>query len=250
MPTPLVVLLLVILYGLLALFLGAVGQAAIKAVKQVAERRATSLTGVSTEIPGLLDCEVNGKRAVDRLLKEIGRWQCDLSRLAKRAEMHSKQMNDLPKITKAKTRLQRANRVAKQIDHSAVYVEKRMGLFQILTKEIIQNYEVMIGTLDVTKTTDGRTARVLVFAFESFDTAGTAAITGITHLKQGAISFEQSNLTRMVREAGKRLDHSLDGMLSCFTQFRGNCQCLHTELLLKCPSADSLIPHRKGSQPE
>ena len=254
MPTVLAALLWFILFGLASFLIGVLCLAAFKAIKQIAERRAISASWVSSAAPGLLDCEVDGKRAIDRLLKEINRLQVDINRLATRAEMYSKQINDLLKVTekrtikKAKTEQQRANRVGKQIDRSAIYIEKRTGLFEILTKEIVRNYEVMKATLDVTEEKNGRTSKSLIFAFGDFDRAGAAAISSVTLLKQGAEKFRQSNLTKVIREASKRLENSLDSMLSCFTQFRDNCLRLRTELTLKCANEDSSIPRKVGSQ--
>ena len=251
MPTALAVFLLIILFGLLALSMGMLCLAAIKAVKQIAERRATSASWVSSAAPGLLDCEVDGKRAIDRLSKEFGQWQVDIDRLATQTKTHSQQINDIvtgKRNRKAKTKQQRANRVGKQIDRSAIYIEKRTGLFAILTKEIVRNYEVMIATLNVIEEKDRLTAENLISAFDSFDRAGAAAISSVTLLKQGAEKFRQSNLTKVIREASKRLENSLDSMLSCFIQFRDNCLRLHDELTLKCANEDSSIPRKVGSQ--
>lgn len=240
MPAALAVFLWFTLSGLLALSLGLLCLAAIKAIKQIAEHRATSATWVSNEAPGLLDCEVDGKRAVNRLLKELRRLQVDMSRLATRTEAHSKQINDMVtgKRKEAKTEQQRANRVGKQIDRSAIYIEKRTGLFETLTKEIVRNYEVMIATLNATEEEGRLTAKHLILAFESFDSAGANIIIAVTHYKQGAELLGQSNLTKKIRGAGKRLENSLNSMLICFTQFRDNCLRLHTELALKCANED------------
>ncbi len=251
MPTALAVLLSVILFGLLALFMGTLCLVAIKAVRQITERRATSATWVSSEAPGVLDCEVDGKLAVDRLLKELKRWQVDINRLATRVETHSKQINDMvtgKRTEKAKSKQQRANRVGNQIDRSAIYIEKRTELFENLTKEIVQNYEVMIATLNVTEEKGRLTAETLIFAFEHLDIAGAAAVSSVTHYKQGAELLGQSNLTKKIRGASKRLENSLNSMLTCFIQFQDDCRRLHTELTLKCANVDSSIPHKEGSQ--
>ncbi|MBI2853060.1 MAG: hypothetical protein HYX84_08205 [Chloroflexi bacterium] len=249
MPTALAVSLLVILFGLLALSIGTVCLAAIKAIKQIAEHGATSATWVSAGVPGVLDCKVDGKRALDRLLKELRRWQIDIQTLATQTQAQEHVLFQATrKDINPKALRGIVNWLGKQTNRSAIYVEKRKCLFETLTGEVVRNYEVMATTLKMTDEKDRASTENLIYGFDNLDRAGTDLINGVKSYRNGVELLEQSNLTKMIREASKRLEVSLDSMVTCFTQFQDNCHRLHTELKLKCANVDSSIPHTEDSQ--
>ncbi len=146
------------------------------------------------------------------------------------------------------SKLKKANKTGGQINRSAIYIEKRTALFGTSTREIIRNYEVMISTLNMAEEKDRFSASNLKSGFEEFDKTGTTIIDAIMLYKRGAELSEQSNLTRVIREASKKLGNSLDNLRSCFIEFQGNCQHIHTELALKLANGDSSNPDKEGSQ--
>ena len=239
-PLFLAILLSIVLYGLLLLSLGLLLLAGINTVKQFAERRATSALWVTSEEPGLLDCSVDGIRAYNRLYKELIRLRIDINRFGKRTKDYTTQINHSKSgkiIKKEVTKFQKANRVGKQINNNAVYIEKRTELYNTITKEIVRNYEVMIGTLNPAQNDDLIKIKNLKKAFELFERFGVDVIDALKHYQLAADSMEKSNITRNIRQSSKRLITALTNMITCFEYFQRDCHRLYTQLELKSGSS-------------
>jgi hypothetical protein len=235
-PIFLAILLLIVLYGLLLLSLGLLLLAGVNAIKQFAERRATSALWVTSEEPGLLDCSVDGKRAYNRLYKELIRLKTDINRFEKRTKDYNAQINHSISgkiIKKEVTKLKKANRVGKQINNNAIYIEKRTALFITLIKEIIRNYEVMIATLNPAQEDDLIKIKNLKKAFELFEQAGGGVISALKYYQSAADSMEKSNMTKNIRQSSKRLITALNNMISCFDDLQRESHRLYTQLDLK-----------------
>ncbi len=251
MPTPLAVLLLIILFGLLALFISAVCLSGIKTIVQLAEHNATSAVWISREVPGVLDCEVDGPRATNRLLKECIKINSSFQKYGKELMAQSKLLEELEipnKKIKAKGKLKIANRIGIAIDHNAVYIEKRIKLFEILTNEITRNYRVMIETFNMTNERDRFSAIQLKSAFTKFDKAAGEILNAITHNKNAAELITKSNINRMVRLTSIRFKKALDDLSCGFIKFQNESQTLCKELETKLANVDSLIPDREDSR--
>ena len=235
MPTPVAAFILVFLFLFFAIIVAMLVIEVIKVVERFKEQRAISAQ-VSNNAPGILDCKVDGERATARLLAELNRWQVDIGVLSTEMKVFSSDLQDASERDNPEKQLRKANKVGKQINSSAEHVEKRIILFETLTREIIRDYELMISTLNMAVERDKISAKNLKSGFEGFDKAGTTIIEGILLGKEGAELSKQSNLTRIIREASKKLENSLGKLNSCFIQFQKDCHRLHTDLTLKLSS--------------
>ena len=246
MPTPVAVFLLVFLFLFLGIIVAMLVIEVIKIVERFLEQHAISVPWVSNDAPGILDCKVEGELAMARLSDELNLWQDDIRGLSTKIKMFSNDLQDAGEGIDPGKQQKKANKVGEQINSSANHVEKRIKLFDTLTREIIRDYEAMISTLNMTEKRNRISAQNLKYGFEKFDETGTIIMNGILLLKRGAESLKLSNLTRIIREASKKLENSLDKLNSCFIQFQKDCHRLHTDLALKLSST----PDMEGSQNE
>lgn len=247
MPTALAVFLLVILFGLLALSLGTICLAGIKAIRQIAEHRAVSASWVSDEVPGLLDYEADGERAANRFTKELKRFAIDTERLGKILILQTKRMQDLTrsgKTIKGTDKQKRGNQAGKVIDRSAIYIEKRVELFKVLVKDIARNYDGLIAAITINTEEDRFTAKHLVVTLESTGNITAASVVSMETYRDSVRSIQKQNLSRTVRIASKRLGDGLDNIITLFKQFQDNCCRLHTELASKIANVDSSNPDK------
>lgn len=205
----------------------------INAVRQFLEHRATSASWLSREAPGLLDYEADGERASKRFTKELNSFVINTQKLANILATHSKRMQALTKSGKAlkgTEKQKRGNQAGKSIDRSAIYIEKRVKLFEALVEEIARNYDGFITAISLDTVEDRATAQDLVTALQFSENATSGATTGIMGYRNSVKSVEQQNLSRTIRVSSKRLGDGLDSILKVFKQYQNNSRRLRTNL--------------------
>lgn len=124
MPTPLAVFLAAIV---LLIILGGVGIVLleiVRALRKLWEHRSITASWVADEPPGRLDYEFEGPRAANRFNKELIGLNNDTEALGKKMARYT---NDAPRMrARAPKKKQRwANSAARDINRSALYIERR-----------------------------------------------------------------------------------------------------------------------------
>jgi hypothetical protein len=198
----------------------AMGWEAFKFVRGYLEHRATSASYVSSEEPGLLDYEADGMRANKRFTRELNKLARQTATLNRRLERHTKRAARLVGKS-AKRRQRHANRSARSVSRNAVFVAKRLDLFEALVKDIA-----------TTRNTHGLAVSVLnPETREEIDATKTfqATLKGTHEITQGTIKsteeyrrsvqdIEDQNLSRTMRIASNALGSALDGVIGTLRQ--------------------------------
>jgi len=223
----LAVFLRVLLFGAVVILIGALILEFVKAFLQLKESVKTSADWLSKEAPGLLDCKVDGKKALDRLNRELEQLKHYVNRLRKRLATYSERLKDtqaLGEYSNPKVEQRKANKIGRELDRNATYLEKRTELFKDLLNEIFRDYEILSYSVNATDTTN------LILAFDSFGKAGDALMSFMGGYKESAKLLEKGNLTRTIRVASERLVRCTDNMHECFKTFHVKFKDLHDKL--------------------
>ena len=208
----------------------------IKAIRQFLDTRATSAEWVPTDNPGLLDYEADGERAIKRFTKELKQIATDTLKLAKNVVRYTKQMNDLAKsgkTAKGIDKQKRGNAIGSEITQSAIYIEKRTQLFDALTKDVIRNYNGLIDSMNIVTEEDRHAAEILLNSLDAFDSSISFAVSSMGEYRKIVKELEQRNLSRVIREATKRLADGLGKMIDCFSKFQNETRKLGEKLRTK-----------------
>lgn len=219
MPTPLAIFILVVFFLTLFFALGVVCYEIILGIRKYFEERATSPSWVSKEEPGLLDYEADGERATERFTKELlnlatitGKFTNKLSRYS--AEFSN--LNKPRKIIKGIEKQKKANKVAKDIDRNAVYIEKRVELFNALVNDIARNFNGIIVNTVIHTEEDKVVVQELLDTLVSYEQSTSGAINSVNQYKDSVRNIEKQNLSRTIRIASARLGNGLDRLLKIF----------------------------------
>src|SRR5690349_17043543 len=100
-------------------------------VRAFLERRATNALWISSEPPGLLDYEADGLRAQNDLNRMFNTLAKDTGRVGKSIQRGAKRLARAQNKN-GRVKQRRANRTAKHIDRSAVFIEKRLATLKNL----------------------------------------------------------------------------------------------------------------------
>ncbi len=236
MPDFLAIILLVILLTMLFIAILVILFESGKGVRKYCENRSISAGWISTEPPGILDCQVDGVRARDRFSKETKKLFERIECLSKIAEKHEHILKELDKQSKnidSKSKQQKANKIAKNLNNTAIYIQKRVNLFHDLVRDIIRNYDVMTKTWDVNDLETQENAQKIMFGFEHFSKAAESAVNALDSYKNAINIYIALNLTRNIRENGKRLVAALDDLIDVFEDFQNKCNNLNDQLQSK-----------------
>jgi hypothetical protein len=242
MPRLLAVILIVLLIVMIAIALSVIVYEVVGAVRGFLEHRATSSSWVSSERPGLLDYEADGIRASERFTKELIRLNRDTETLGKKLQRHTKAF-ERSKGKSAKTRQRRANRSAKDIDRSAVFIEKRSDLLQALVKDIVRNAEGLIAASNFETEADLSAAKEFRETLNQTHQVTTETLGSVVEYRESVTGIERDNLSRTVRIASGRLAGSLDGVVKMMRKHNsGSLKLVH--------SLDRKIAEAERSHPE
>lgn len=205
---------LVLIACMLALLTAAVSMIlfeVVRACRRFLEHRATSASWVEDEPPGLLDYEADGLRAMKRFTRELGRLGEDTQRLGKKMDKRRVRLEKQPRSARA--RQGHANRTGKDILKSAVFIQKRLGLFRALVKDINRNYKGLLENLPVGTEEDIQAARILRDALDGGRQATSETLDSTKEYRESVRGLEAQNPSRMVRLASNKLGKSLDGII-------------------------------------
>jgi hypothetical protein len=233
-----VAIVVIVLLGLMStVALSAIIYEVVRAVRAFLEHRATTPSWVSTEKPGLLDYEADGIRANERFAKELNKLNRGTEKLGGQLERHTERF-ERSKNASGKTKQRRANRSARDIDRSAVFMEKRLDLLQALVKDIVRNSEGVIASTDIETDADLAAAKEFrdTLAEGREATAGTLESTG--GYRESVKQIEEMNLSRTMRIASRRLAASLDGVEKMLRKHQGGLASLVRSLDSKIGEAE------------
>jgi hypothetical protein len=211
MPKLLAIVLIVLLVVMIAVALSVIVYEVVRAVRGFLEHRATTPSWVSSERPGLLDYEADGIRASERFTKELKKLTRDTAKLGAKLRRHTK-VFERSKGKSSKARQRRANRSAKDIDRSAVFIEKRLSLLQVLVKDIARNAEGLIGSSELETDADLDAAKDFRDTLNEVHQSTAETLGSVGGYRESVKEIEQQNLSRTVRIASGRLASSLEGV--------------------------------------
>jgi hypothetical protein len=120
---------------------------AVRAFRSFLEHRSTTPAWVESTAPGVFDYEPDLERASNRFTRELGKLARDTGRLGRKMDRHAKRMTkSAGKSGRVKQR--RADRAARDISRSAVFIEKRLALLVEIAKDIRRNQDGLVETLN------------------------------------------------------------------------------------------------------
>jgi hypothetical protein len=157
----------------------------------------------------------------------------DTGKLGKRMQRHAKWMEDAAKSKEAvpaKRKQQRANKAAKTIDRSAIFIEKRAELLEALVKDITRNYSGLISVATFQTNDDLDSGRSFLETLEGNRVACRGASGQVRSYRDSVRNVERQNLSRTMRISSKWLGDSLDATLKILAAFEGSSRRLYDEL--------------------
>lgn len=233
MPTPLAIFIMAVLFVMLFIGLGAVCYAVILGIRKYFEERATSASWVSKEEPGLLDYEADGIRAMERFTKEISKLTTNTQKLTTKLRRYTAEFNKfkkLGKIIKGIEKQNKANKVAKDIDRNAVYIEKRARLFDALENDITRNYNGIIANTVINTEEDKAMVQNFLDALVSYEQSVSGGINSLNKYRDSVRDIERQNLSRTISIASARLGRGLDSLLRIFQNSSNNLGLIRVKL--------------------
>ncbi len=233
MPTPLAIFLLVVLFLMLFIALGVVCYEVILGVRKYFEERATSSSWVSKEEPGLLDYEADGKRATERFTKELLKLKMNTEKFTNKLNRYSTEFNNLNrpgKAIKGNEKQKKANKVAKDIERNAIYIEKRAKLFDALVNDIGRNYNGLIVHTVIHTEEDKAVVNNFLDTLVLYEQSTSGAINGVKQYRDSIRNIENQNLSRTIRIASARLWGGLDSLLKTFRNSSQNSSLMRVKL--------------------
>lgn len=187
-------------------------------IRAFLEHRATSASWISDEPPGFLDYEVDGLRATDEFSSVITKLGEDTETLGKRLQRSTRRMQRAHRKS-AKHRQRIANRTAKSITRSSIYIERRLDLLKKLLKEMERNHRGVVANLPV-ETEDERTSARAAREAIAGACAATAESRKSTEGYRDAVqTLEAQNASRTLRIATGRLKKALSGVATTLKTF-------------------------------
>lgn len=233
MPIPLAIAVFTILFLMLVVAVGAIIYEIVRSIRKYLEERATSSSWVSKEEPGLLDFEADGTRATERFAKEITKLTINTGKLTEKLTKYTSEFTDWNKSGKviAGTKKQKkANNVAKDIDRNAVYIEKRVKLFDALENDITRNYSGVVVNTVMNTEEDKAMVQNFLDTLVSYEQSASGAINSVKKYRDSVRNIERQNVSRTIRIASARLGGGLDSLLRTFQNSSKNSSLLRIKL--------------------
>ena len=237
MPALLAVVLMVLMLLLVVVAVGVILYEVGKAARRFWQQRSVSATWVSAEEPGLLDFEADFEKGVDRFTIEMKKLGNDTQRLATQLNKHQKQILKLAKSSSPNKKQKRANRAAKDIGRSAVFISRRRELLDVLVKEIYRNGKGILSaaSLDLKDNTEDGSS--LQKTLDWLVDVTKVTIASLSKYKDATKGVRDRNLSRTIRVESDRLMQALDLMLGTLKQYNTDTQELRS-ILTKRMSAN------------
>jgi hypothetical protein len=213
MPRTLGLTLSVLLLGAVTIAVTMIGIEAWQAARRYLEHRATSASWVVASEPGLLDYEADGLRAQGRFTRELKKLNNDTELLGKRLRKHTRRMARLEGKSGRK-RQRAANRSAKSINKSAIFIEKRLALLKALVGDIDRNYSGFIRSI-----VSEPEIQAAIDLRDTLDTGHEVTMEARSSVAAYRVSVEEIealNPSRTVRIASGRLARGLKGIEAVF----------------------------------
>jgi hypothetical protein len=224
-PKPLAIILIAFLVLVIGIAVSMIGYETVRALRRFLQHRATTPSWVSSERPGLLDYEADGIRASKRFTRELSNLSDGTAELEKKIKRHTKRMEGLAnKSGKAKQR--RANRTAKDMDESAVYIEDRLDLLKAVVDDIFRNYSGLVSSISLDSDEDVRSAREFQTILYSGQEEAGQAVASVIDYRDSVRDLERQNVSRTVRIASRRLGDALDGIAVVLKQYQSRAKSL------------------------
>ncbi len=152
-------------------------------------------------------------------------------------------IDDPNKKYRATTKLKKANVIGGNLKNNALFLEKRVKLFDDLAKEIVRDYSLLMQTWDMGNSQDRLSALNMKQGFTYIDEALNQTIAAVDSYKQGATLYKQANLTKTIRVASSRLVSASGDLYQNLIQFQSNCRSLLAKV-------DDMVAIRGSSNPD
>ncbi len=199
---------------------------AVRSIGNLWENWTTSPERVEQTLPGLLDYEPDGERALRRcggLLTGLGR---DTERLGKTLNRITADLNRTNLQKNARRRQRAGDRGARAIGRSAYYIERRAKLLRATVNDIERNYRGLIDHTDIAEPVRG----VLLQGFDGLKTATDQAADNVRGYRESVQKLHDMNASRTIRHSTAQLGEALDGVLQLLDKNSKNSLRLHKRI--------------------
>jgi hypothetical protein len=218
MPKPLAIALLIPVGATIVASLAVVVVDIARNLRAFREHRATNVPWVVSEPPGLLDYEPDGVRAQDRLTAEFEKLTEDTRIVGMKVE---KARDQIPRLGERNifARQRWANRTARSINHSAIYIENRLAMLKLLVREIERDHRGLIETTPLETSEQIDTARLFRDTLNGSRAATSETAASVEEYREAVEGVESQNVSRSLRIAANRLGNALGGVARTLRSF-------------------------------
>ena len=139
-------------------------------------------------------------------------------------------LNKPGKTIKGNKKQKKANKVAKDIERNAIYIEKRAKLFHALVNDIARNYNGIIKNTVINTEEDKGVVQKFLDTLALYEQSTSRAINGIKQYRDSVRNVEKQNISRTIRIASARLGDGLGSLLDTFRNSSQNSSLMRVEL--------------------
>jgi Na+/phosphate symporter len=192
-----------------------------RGLQRFLEHRATNTAWLSAEPPGVLDYVPDSLRAMERFTRLLDKQAEDTQRVGEKMGKHAARLERAAKKSpQAQQRL--AKRVARDINKSAVFSEKRLKLLNALVCEIDRNYTAWFAVVAPESPEAAESLRGMRDSLASNRSSTHEAIESVIGYRASVKDIEEQNIARTMNAATKRLGAALDGTVRGFKKHEQN----------------------------
>ena len=199
MPAPLAVAFIVLIVLLVVVAVGVILYDVGKAVRRLWQQRSVSATWVSAEEPGLLDFEADFAQGTNRLISELNKLSKDTERLGRLLPKHQKRIQNAHVLSSPYKKQKRANRAAKDIGRSAVFISRRRELLDVLVNEVHRNGKGILSAASLDQKEYVEAGRSLQKALEENVDVTKTTIASLSAYRDAAKGLVDRNISRTMR---------------------------------------------------
>lgn len=186
---------------------------AINEVRGWRERRETSTAWIAAEPPGLLDYVPDLNRASKMFSRQMDRITRDTARVGKQTSRDARTIKWAVRLGPRTAQLW-ANRTAKGILRSAVFIEKRSAHLRETVDEHARVSESHLNSLGSPQGDEDRAALETARQAVAGRSATTAeAIESVSGYRDAVLGVSEQNFSRTLRVSNKRLADQLDAVI-------------------------------------
>lgn len=155
---------------------------------------------------------------MNRFTRELNKMSDDTQSLGSKLEKHTRRHVRLQGKS-GKVRQRGANRSAKSINKSAVYIEKRVALLKALVKDMERNYRGVIATADIESEDGIQQALDLQRILNENREVTVETLASVVGYRVSVEEGEAMNLSRSLRIAQGRLAKGLRAVEAIFKNY-------------------------------